>query len=151
MKINADLKGFRELERALAEDLPRATARNVLRRTAVNAMARIEAAAKRNAPVADGTLRDSIKTRSVKAKRQAGSAKFARSSGVEIATGPTGRQEGGNAAFQEFGTVKMRPHPFMRPAVDSEGQNVIDEVRDELAAQIEKAKARIAKKAAKGK
>lgn len=147
MKIK--IEGFRELERALAEDLPRATARNTLRRTAVNSMARIERAAKSKVPVDDGTLRDSITTKNAKAQRQAGSVKFARSTGVEVMTGPTGRQEGGYGAFQEFGTVKMAANPFMRPAADTEGQNVIDEVRDELAAQIEKAKARIARKTAK--
>lgn len=143
------LEGFRELERALAEELPKATARNVLRRTAVNAMGRVEDRAKGFAPVDDGQLRDSITTKVVKAKRQRGSVRYVTSEGVEVHTGPIGRQEGGYGAFQEFGTVKQAARPFMRPAADTEGQNVIDEVRDELAAQIEKAKARIARKAAK--
>ncbi|MFN6934936.1 MAG: HK97 gp10 family phage protein, partial [Tsuneonella sp.] len=96
------LEGFRELERALAEELPKATARNVLRRTAINAMGRVEARAKQLAPVDDGRLRDSITTKAVTAKRQRGSVRYATSSGIEVQTGPTGRQEGGVGAFQEF-------------------------------------------------
>lgn len=149
MKFNVDLSGFRELERALAEDLPRATAKNALRRTAHNSMKRIEDRAKQLAPADDGKLRDSITTKNAKAKRQAGSVRFERSSGVEVLTGPTGRQEGGYGAFQEFGTVNMPANPYMRPSVDAEGQNVIDDVRDELTVQIDKAKARIARKAAR--
>lgn len=145
------IEGFRELERALAEELPKATARNVLRRTAVNASKRIVDRAKQLAPVERGKLRDGIVTKNAKATRQAGSVKFDRSKGVEVLTGPTGRPEGGNASWQEYGTVHMPAHPYMRPAADAEGQAVIDEVRDELALQIDKAKARIAKKAAKGK
>lgn len=41
------------------------------------------------------------------------------------------------AAYLEFGTVKMEPRPFMRPALDGERenltQNLIDEVRRALA------------------
>lgn len=144
------ISGFRELERALAEELPKATAKNVLKRTAINAMARIEDRARQLVPVDDGDLKKSIATKPVKAKRVSRT-RYASSSGVEVATGPTGRQEGGNAAWQEFGTVKQAAQPYMRPAADSEAENVIAEVRDELAAQIEKAKARIAKKAAKGR
>lgn len=150
MKLNVDLKGFRELERALAEDMPKATAKNQLRGAAIDSMRRLEARAKQLAPVDDGQLRDSIRTKNVKAKRQRGSLRFARSSGVEVATGPTGRQEGGNAAWQEFGTVNQPPKGYMRGAADSEGQNVVDDVREILTARINKAKARIAKKAARG-
>lgn len=151
MQLKVDLSGFRELERALAEELPKATARNVLRRTAINAMGRIEDRAKQLAPKDSGDLADSITTKTAKAARQQGSVRFARSSGVSVNTGPTGRPEGGKGAYQEFGTVKAPAQPYMRPAVDAEGQNVINDVREELTLQIEKAKARIAKKAAKGK
>lgn len=151
MKIKTEIKGFRELERALAEELPRATAKAVLNRTAINASKRILDRARQLAPVERGTLRDGIVSKPAKARRQRGSFKFERSSGVEILTGPTGRPEGGNPSWQEHGTVKMPAHPFMRPAADSEGQAVIAEVKDELTAQIEKAKDRIRKKAARGK
>lgn len=146
------IEGFAELESALVNELPKATARNVLRRAALNAMQPIEERAKQLAPVDDGQLRDSITTKVVRAKRQRGSVKFAASQGVEVHTGPLGRKGrpfGGNAAWQEFGTVKQAAQPYMRPAADFETDAVIDIVREELAAQIEKARSRIARKLAK--
>lgn len=151
--MKTKLKGFRELEKALAEEMPKATAKNTLRRTAVSVMKRrIEARAKQLAPVADvdgGQLRDSITTKTPKAKRVS-QTRFAKSSGVEIWTGPTGREEGGNAAWQEFGTAHAPAQPYMRPAADTELAGVLDDLKDELTTQIGKAKDRIARKAARG-
>lgn len=156
MATTFKLEDFKELERALAEELPKATARNVLRRTGTNAMKRIEDKAKQLAPVhgaghaGDVHLADHIATKPTKAKRTSRT-RFARSSGVEVATGPAApdRYNRRIAGFQEYGTVHHAAQPYMRPAADSEGMNVIGEVRDELTSQIGKAKARIAKKAAK--
>lgn len=150
MAVTVKLTGFKELEQALIEDLPKTTAKNVLKRSAITAMAKLEARAKDLAPKDDGTLADSITTKPVKAKR-ASRTRYAASSGVTVATGPTGRPEGGNAAWQEFGTVHMAANPFMRPAADAEIEGVLEVVREELAAQIDKAKTRIARKAARGK
>lgn len=158
--MKVQLKGFRELERALAEELPKATARNVLARTATNSIERIRVRmgqlAPRDANDRDGDgnhLADTMKTQPVTAKRARGSVKFDRSSGVAVMTGPApvGKRARANAGWQEDGTVKMTPQSYARPAADAEGQNVINEVRDELALQANKAKARIARKAAKGK
>lgn len=156
MKITFKAKGFAELERALAEELPKATARNVLRRTGLGAMDRIEKRAQALAPKDSGDLTVSIQTKAAKTKRVSRT-RFARSEGVEIQTGPTigaafRNEEGGYAAFQEEGTANMAANPYMRPAYDENKNAVIDDVRDELAEQIEKAKARIARKLArKGK
>jgi HK97 gp10 family phage protein len=147
--VSIQLRGFSELERALKDELPKATSKNILRRTALNAMKPIEERAKELAPKDDGTLAASITTKVVKAKRVSRT-KFASSDGVTVATGPTGRPEGGNAAWQEFGTVKQAAQPYMRPAGDYESDAALDIVRDELAAQIDKARKRIARKAAKG-
>lgn len=150
--MRVKLSGFRELEQALAEELPKATAKNVLRRSAIAAMQRIEGRAEQLAPRRKGKLVASVTTKPAKAKRVSRT-RFARSSGVEVWTGPIGKNEAGsgNPAWQEFGTVKMPPHPYMRPAADAEGGNVIAEIRQALTEQIAKAKARIAKKAARGK
>ncbi len=146
MKVK--LEGFRELERALAEDLPRATAKNTLRRAAVLAMARIEDRARDLAPKDEGNLAGDIKTKNVRATRLAGG-RYARSTGVNVATGPVGREEGGNASFQENGTVNQPAQPYMRPAADAEGPQVIQDIRQVLTEQIRKAKERIARKLAK--
>lgn len=143
--------GGRELDRALADELPKAVARNVMKRAAIDAMQPLEAAAKGFAPRDDGDLADGITTQPVKAKRARGSVRYDAASGVEVATGPTGRQEGGNPSWQENGTVDMPAHPYMRPAADSEGANVIARIRAALVVQIDKSKARIAARAAKGK
>lgn len=151
MRVDFKLSGFDELERALVEEFPKATSKNILRRTGIAAMKRIESRAKELAPKQEGALAASIATKPVKAKRIS-SSRFAAQTGVTIATGPTSRKPdgpGGNAAWQEFGTVKMPANPFMRPAADAEGQAVIGDVRDELATQIEKARKRIARKAAR--
>lgn len=56
---------------------------------------------------------------------------------------------GGNAVMQEFGTVKMKAQPFMRPAFDAEAENTIARVGEALAVEIQKSAARLAKRRAK--
>lgn len=152
-RVDFRLEGFEELEKALVEEFPKATSKNILKRAGINAMMQIEARAKELAPKEEGALAASIATKPVKAKRQAGSARFEAQNGITIATGPTSRKPdgpGGNAAWQEFGTVKMAANPFMRPAIDGQAEAVIGDVRTELALQIEKARKRIAAKLARG-
>lgn len=153
------LTGFKELERALKEELPKATAKNALWRTAIGAMKRIETGMSERAPFdpadrdGDGNhLRDTMKTERVKAARQRGARAVSRN-GVEVRTGPApvGKRAQSNAGWQEFGTVKQAAQAYARPTADAEGANVIDDVREELTVQIEKAKARIAKRAARGR
>lgn len=154
------LTGFKELERALKEELPKATAKNALWRTAIGAMKRIETGMSERAPFdpadrdGDGNhLRDTMKTERVKATRQRGSVKFDSRNGVEVRTGPApvGKRARANANWQENGTVHHAAQPYARTTVDAEGASVIDDVREELAIQIGKAKARIAKRAARAR
>lgn len=154
------MTGFKELERALAEELPKATARNVLTRTATKSMERVRVRMGQNAPYdpadrdEDGKhLKDTMKTQRVTAKRARGQARFDRSSGVQVMTGPApeGQRARANAGWQEDGTVNMPPNPYVRPAADSEGEAAVKDVRDILADEVNKAKARIERKAAKGK
>lgn len=153
------IQGFKELERALVE-LPKATAKNVLWRTAEGAMKRLEDREKSLAPIdpqdrdGDGRhLNETIKTERVKATRARGSVKFNSRNGVEVRTGPApqGKRARANAGWQEFGTTKMSANSYIRPAIDAESGNIIDDVRSGLTNQIDKARARIARKAAKGK
>lgn len=158
--MKATLRNFRELEKALAEELPKATARNVLRRSMVQAMKRVETGMAQRAPFdpddrdGDGQhLRDTMKTQAVKAKRERGSARYARATGVTVRTGPApaGRLARANAGWQEEGTVKMAPNAYARPTADAEGPAVVKDVIEVLAENIEKAKERIRRKAAKGR
>jgi len=142
------ITGFDELNRALAEDLPKATSKAVLRRTAIKVMERIRVGMAERAPKDSGELAGSMRTQPVKAKRISRT-RYAASSGVSVNTGPTGREEGGNAAWQEFGTVDEPAQPYARPTADAEGMNVLNDAKGELTAQIDAAKARIARKAAR--
>nr|WP_280517722.1 HK97-gp10 family putative phage morphogenesis protein [Falsirhodobacter halotolerans] len=55
------------------------------------------------------------------------------------------------AVFQEFGTKHHTPDPFMRPAFDAEAGPTIERVKPLLRQEIDKAVARIAKRAARGR
>lgn len=154
------LDGFRELERALAEELPKSTARNVLNRTATKAIEPLRVKMGQLAPYdpedrdGDGKhLNETMKTQPVTAKRARGQVRFDRSSGVQVMTGPApeGKRARANAGWQEDGTVEMSPNPYARPAADSEGEATVRRVRDTLADEINKAKARIARKLARGR
>lgn len=157
MKVK--LEGFRQLEKALAEELPKATARSVLTRAGKAAMEPLRQRMAELAPFdpqdrdEDGNhLNETMITKAAGAKqaRQLGTA---RQEGVVILTGPapTGKRARSNAGWQERGTSKMAAHAYARPAADAEGPNVIDSIRDHLTDEVGKAKKRIAKKAAKGK
>lgn len=148
--MKVELSGFAELHRALAEELPKATAKAVLRRTAIKSMERVRIGMADRAPKDEGDLAGSMATQVVKAQRISRT-RYAASSGVSVITGPTGREEGGNAAWQENGTIDQPAQPYARPTADAEGMNVIADVKVELAAQINAAKGRIARKAAKRK
>lgn len=149
--IRVRLTGFRELERALAEELPKATAKAVLRRTAVKSMERIRTGMEQRAPNLTGKLAGGMKTKPVKAERVPGTRRYARQNGVSYNTGPTtGSPEGGNPSWQENGTVNMAAQPYARPTADEEGENVLADVKGELTRQIDAAKQRIARRAARG-
>jgi hypothetical protein len=97
-------------------------------------------------------LNETMTTKPARA-RQARELGTTRQEGVVILTGPApvGKRARSNAGWQERGTAKMGAHPYARPAADMEGPNAVQSVRDNLASEIDKAKKRIAKKAAKGK
>jgi hypothetical protein len=148
--IRVQITGFRELERALAEEMPKATAKATLRRTAIKSMEPIRTGMEQRAPKLKGKLAGGMKTKAAKAERVPGTKRYAKQSGVSYNTGPTtGPPEGGNPAWQEFGTEKMTAQPYARPTADAEGENVIAGVKDELTQQVDAAKKRIARKAAR--
>ncbi len=157
MKVR--LSGWAELEKALAEELPKATARNALTRAGMQAMEPIRTRMAELAPYdpndrdEDGKhLKDTMRSQAAKAKlaRRMGTA---RNAGVIILTGPApvGKRARQNAGWQERGTVKMAANAYARPAIDGQSEAVMARVKQALAEQIDKAKARIAKKALKGK
>jgi len=165
------VEGLRELDDALSE-LPKATGKNVLKRALIKAAEPIASTARSLAPIGPtGKLHINI-IASAKFKNTTGNAEYhaAMSAGfgrdiaaealrsarraagggesfAEIAVGPTNQVFYG--MFQEFGTVHHGPKPFMRPAWDSHKMDVFNSIKNDLAEEIEKARARIARKAAK--
>lgn len=110
------------------------------------------AAAKAMVPVDSGALRDSLKV-TVK-KPKGGEAVVV--VGIRIGRGQGAKQASVAAAafgeaqidklpparrwhFIELGTADLAPHPFLRPALDSNAQVVLDALKEELAKGIARA------------
>ena len=149
--MTVTLKGFRELEAALAQ-LPKATGKNVLRRVARGALEPLADRARGMAPTDQGDLRASIQVSEKRTKRVARINRFDKNTGVEMAMGPV---SGGGvlnyATFVEFGTSDTRARPYMRPAWSSGQNGALDHVKANLGKEIDRAATRLAKKAARGK
>lgn len=181
--VKVRVEGLKELDKALGE-LSKATARNTLRRALTSAAQPMLEAAKRNAPEDTGGLRRGIqigtkiskdkskdpgsrayaqtmaaggsRADAVQALRDARRAQGVGGSFAEVFLGPVraNKKNTIKANVQEFGSVKQPAQPYMRPAFDSEAQNVINNIGKELSKEIDKsvarARARAAKKAARG-
>lgn len=136
------VEGLRELERALRE-LPRATGKNVLKRALMRAGEPIEADAERLAPVLTGHLQTSIGTGTKLTRRQR--RQHRPQSAVEVFVGAAEPK----AHMQEFGQAHHAAQPFLRPAFDSNKMRALDTIKREMTVEIEKARARLARKAAR--
>lgn len=140
-----EVEGLAELETALRE-LPDATARNVLRRVAKKVLEPVAAHARSLAPVAEGRLVRSIVVGDKLSRRQKSQFQREDPNDVVMFVGAGALPQ---AHMQEFGTVDMPPQPFLRPAWDSNKGAVLDSIKGDMWAEIEKAAARLARKAAK--
>lgn len=161
--------GLKELDEALG-DLSKATARNVLTRALATAADPILQEAKRRAPVRKGHLKrglhirtkmiNTVGNREYSAAMKAGKGKAAAIKAMRDArrdaagTGSfaevyvqTGKHP--QAVFQEFGTAHHAAQPYLEPALDSKGMVALGMIRTALAEEIEKARARAEKKAAR--
>jgi len=146
MKVK--LEGFRELEEALSR-LPKATGRGVLRRIAKGALKPIADQASSGAPRRSGKLAVGIAVSEKRTRRASKQVpKMKASEGVQMFMGPTSGSLA-YAAFTEFGTVDTPAQPFMRPAWDGGATGALDYVKENLKAEIDKATAKVAAKAAK--
>lgn len=142
-KTTFKVEGLKELREALQE-LPKATGRNTVRRALTKAADPIESDAERAAPFLTGQLQRSMTIGTKLSRRQKSQHK--KVSEVEIFVGPGSMPQ---AITQEFGTAHHRAQPFMRPAWDANKLNVLQTIKEILAAEIEKARARLARKAAR--
>lgn len=132
--------GLAELDEALQE-LPTATARNVLLRVLTAEAQPIADAGANLAPKLTGGLAESYTVSTKLSRRQ--KSLNQKESDVEVYVGPGPAPKG---VQTEFGNAHQRPEPHLRPAWDGNVMRVLDGIRDRLAEEIEKARARIARK-----
>ncbi|MPZ58439.1 MAG: hypothetical protein GEU91_18490 [Rhizobiales bacterium] len=138
------IEGLRELDQALTE-LPRAVARSALLRTLKEQGQPIAAAGAALAPRGEtGQLAQSYMVGTKLSRRQK---KLNRKeSMVEVYIGPTPHPK---SVQTEFGNAHQAPQPHLRPAWDGNVMRVLNGIKSSLAQKIEKARARLARKAAR--
>lgn len=129
------VKGLRELNNALAA-LPRAVSKRVQLEVLTRQAEKIAADARELAPKDTGDLKLSIMVGSKLSTRQAGIFKKEDPNDVVVHVGPGPLPQ---AHLQEFGTVKSPAQPFMRPAWDKARPVMLDEIKADLWASIQRA------------
>jgi len=141
------VEGLSELAEAL-EELPKATGANVLRRTLLEAGEPVADQAQSLAPRKTGALQVSVSVQPASPSKmtRTGKAAYDKQNKVEVVieAGPNPQ-----SITQEFGTVHHAAHPFMRPAWSAQKMATLERIREKLAEEIEKARARLARKAAR--
>jgi HK97 gp10 family phage protein len=145
MSVTVKVEGLSELKSAF-EQLPKATGEGVLRKVLLARAEPIAAAAKALVAVESGELRDSIVASTRLSKSQAREAKETASYvEVYVGAGPLP-----HAHLVEFGSVNNQPQPYLRPAWDSAKGALLDNFKEDLWSEIEKAVGKLAQNAANG-
>jgi HK97 gp10 family phage protein len=137
------VEGLSDLDEALSE-LSKATGKNILKRVLTKAGQPTADAAAANARRLSGKFERSFGVSQKLSRRQ--KSQHDKQSDVEVFAGPGALVQ---AITEEFGTSNQAPHPTLRPAWDSNKMKALDGIKDDLAEEIEKARARAARKAAK--
>lgn len=131
MKTTMQMTGLRELGAALKELDSRTQKR--IARSATAAGARVIANdAKQRVPVDKGTVKKNIRTANLKPKQP----------GIqETAVGVRVKGKGEDSAwhwrFLEFGTARMAPKPFLRPAFEAKKEEAAQRIKEQLAKRLD--------------
>jgi HK97 gp10 family phage protein len=154
LTVTVRTTGFRELEAAL-DNLSKAAGKAAVRRAMYRAAQPLAELAQSKAPVLTGGLRGSIIVGAkLNGRQQALHRRMFRDdrSSVELFVGPSYLLGAGgrHGHLVEFGTVKMRAQPFMRPAWDADRTAILDRLRDHLWQEIQRSIARAERRAARG-
>jgi len=157
----ARLEGMTDLKAAF-DGLSKATTKNVVRRAMIRALTPMERQAEALAPVGfTGELRRSIEVSAKLSGRQKAqhaadigaktvqTAEGWRSTPQTVVFMFMGPSSSSKSIVQEFGSIYQSPQPYMRPAWDGGSMKMLDSIKDDLWAELEKAAARLARKAAK--
>jgi HK97 gp10 family phage protein len=145
MKVR--IEGLSQLKAALRA-LPDATAKNVVRRVLRKRGEPVAERARQLVPVDKGELKASIAVSTKLTRRQRARHRKFGPDDIEVYIGAGPHPQ---AHMQEFGTVKDPRQPYLRPAWDAERMGVLEGIKEDLWAEIEKAAARRARRAAKAK
>lgn len=167
MRTTMKVEGLAELQKSLAQ-FKKSTQTGILNRVLRKAAKPVEAAAKANAPVDSGELRDSITTEVV--RTNAGKAAYAdamRAGASRAEAGQAARAANRAAAgqgasatvrvrakawyahFVEWGTRHASAHPFLGVALRHNEGAAVKSIAADLKSEIEKTAARVAKRAAR--
>lgn len=142
------LEGLEDTVAALG-DLTRATQKNVMRRVLVSSAEVTADKAAGMAPRNTGILSFSIAVATQLTRRHKSDQRN-RDSEVEVYIGPAGGQGAlYYATHQEFGTVLHPARPYLRPAWEMTKGVVLTNISTGLKAEIDRAAARAARKAAR--
>lgn len=134
------IRGFDDLKasmRGLSADM----AGKVARAASAAAAGVVRKAARAKVPQDTGNLRKNvIAKRLPKAETQLTSEHIVtvRQGKVTAKQKAAGLEDAFYGKFVEFGTVKMGPRPYLRPALDENVQPAIDAMRDRLKARLDK-------------
>jgi len=142
-KTTFKVEGLRELLDGLSE-LKKPTQTNVLKRALMKAGEPVERDAVARAPHLKGQLKRSFGAGTKLTRRQ--KRLHPKESKVEVYIG-TGNIPHGH--LQEFGSSRHAAQPFLRPAWDGNKMRVLESLKNDLAMEIEKARQRAARKAAR--
>ena len=158
--VTVRIDGLREIDAALGK-LGKATGRNVMRRVAVARLEPMAEHARQLAPDDPATTGRGLKRSIAVSTRLSSKGNFSREMNVsrragkaqvEAYMGPSGLGTKGappQGVWQEFGTNKHGPQPFMRPAWSQGKDALLDGIAADFWTEIEKAAARKARKAAR--
>ncbi|MBL3611325.1 HK97-gp10 family putative phage morphogenesis protein [Rhodovulum sulfidophilum] len=153
MSVTMKLEGFAELEAEL-DRLSQAAGKGALRRALRTAAEPLAERMRANAPTDEHELQESIAVSTKLSPRQRKThRKLVRDdkASVEMFVGAGPLPQ---AHLQEFGTVSTPPQPWARPAWEAEKGPLLDRLREEMKAEIDKsvrrAEARAARAAARG-
>jgi HK97 gp10 family phage protein len=143
MKVR--IEGLSQLKAALRA-LPDATAKNVVRRVLRKRGEPVAERARQLVPVDKGELKASIAVSTKLTRRQRARHQKFGPDDIEVFIGAGPHPQ---AHMQEFGTVKDPRQPYLRPAWDAERMGVLEGIKEDLWAEIEKAAARRVRRAAR--
>ena len=172
-KVTFSVEGMREFNDLVEEiinDFGEKDAKKILQKAAYESMRPVLYEAKLRAPVDTGQLSASLRISAGKPTRKQRRSKYISPNDVVVATVSTstikqleklrfknrknqksdilqvGGKSDARAIAMEFGTAKLSPRPFLRPALESNKETVANDLGSHLKTALAKYKAKQAKK-----